>query len=120
MNKGELRQLVEDYAKRTDFSASTFDRWVEFTTVRIGRTLRGQDNITQLVATPVSSPYLMPLDFREMRSVEGTQGNATYRLRSVDSYANLVTVAGDGLPMVYRTQGFLVELRPFQAVPLTF
>lgn len=119
MNKQELRELVVEYAKRSDFSAAVFDRWVTFTNIRIGRWLRGQDNIETMTVTPTPLPYLLPFHCRALRSVEGVSGNATYRLQSVEAFANVVSVAGGGTPMVYRVNGFEFEVRPFQAVPLT-
>lgn len=125
MNKGELRTLVGEYLHRNDFSATLFDRWVEFAAVRIGRRLRGQDNLRIIMETPVASPLVLDPDVRAIRSIEAVSGTGTIRLRSTEQGLNLFNVAGSGsswpgsTPMVYRVEGFEVELRPFYTVPLS-
>lgn len=124
MNKGELRTTVAEYLHRNDFSATLFDQWVAFTTRRIGRMLRGQDNLTELLTTPTSNPVVLPPDFRAMRSVEWTGNNASYRVESSEQALNAYPLATGGSvwqggPYVYRLDGFLMELRPFFEVELT-
>jgi len=117
MNKGELRVLVGEYLKRTDFTA-VFDNWVRFTSVRIGRALRGQDNLEVEVIAALANPQPLSLQFRQMRSVESQQLNSTYRLQAVDGAANLLALTGS-FPVAYRIEGFSLQVRPFQALPVT-
>lgn len=118
MNKGELRTMVIGYLKRSDFSSIEFDQWVRFANVRIGRSLRGQDNLVSLAVTPTVNPVALPLDYRAMRSVESSQNNSTFRLRAMDAAFNTLPLSGGGFAIAYRIRGFQMELRPFAAMPL--
>lgn len=120
MNKAELRALVSDYIKRTDFSASTFDFWVNATSRRIGRALRGQVNLVSVVLTPLANPVALPVDMRQIRSVErlGDAGNSSYRLVAVEAGLDRFVKNNYG-PLVYRAEGTSIEIRPFQSVELT-
>jgi hypothetical protein len=120
MTKTELRSLVEEYLKRSDFSPTVFDFWVRATLLRLGQQWRGQDNLIELVLAPVANPVLLPPDYRAMRSVEWSGTNSTYRVRSMEAGINQLMLAGGSAgPVGYRVNGFLLELRPFFAVPLT-
>jgi hypothetical protein len=120
LNKVELRGVVEEYLKRTDFSAALFDYWVGLTSSRIGTTLRGQVNLVVTVLTPVVNPLQLPLDLRQVRSVEWFGNNASFRVRSAEAAINTLPLAGQSPgPLYYRVAGFTMELRPFFATPLT-
>lgn len=113
MNKGELKGLVSEYLKRSDFDA-VFNTWVDFATIRIGRTLRAQDNLVQLNIPALANPEVLPADYRAMRSVETVQSSTTYRLQAVESAVNLLALTGS-FPVAYRIEGFNLQVRPYAA-----
>ena len=114
MNNAELQQLIADYLHRTDLNA-LIPAWIDMTRQRIGRDLRSQYN--QVVLAPFTSTGQispLPADYRGMKELSYTQGQARIQLRaaSVDAMAAYAQT-GVGTRW-YRIDGMNIELVPYQ------
>lgn len=113
MNKGELEAKIASYLHRNDL-AMDIPGFIELATARIGRDLRSNWNFTVINPTISSVPYVLPDDFRAVRSITTQQDGGPHQLVAMPAhYFN--KARGSGVPMWYRIRGRQLEIVPFQA-----
>ena len=74
MNVGELKTLLDRYLKRDDLR-DLYDRWIEFTQLRINMQLRLQEQEYRATTVPVNQYIALPPDYIEMRHIETSADN---------------------------------------------
>ena len=112
MTRAELEQLIAEYSHRTDLS-NVIDFVIDFSTKRIGRDLRSQENEVAIPFTPAVNPAPLPADFQALRHVTYDADRGAVTLRSVSTHF-LTRFSDTGQPQVYSIKAKEIYIAPFQ------
>ena len=119
MNRDELIDLVERYAKRTDLTADILASFLPQAESRIGRDLKSNENDTVLELPGAESPFDLPDDYGQIRALSVAQDRGPRTLKSVDLHTINNFAQQGGAPQIYVIAGRQVTTRPTTAGDFT-
>ena len=120
MNRDDLVDQVESYAKRTDLTGDILSSFLPLAEARIGRDLKSNENDTILELPGAVSPFDLPDDYGQIRALQVAQDRGPFTLKSVDLHTiNNFSQRSGGAAKIYVIAALQVTTRPTTAGDFT-